>query len=76
VHCPPSEHVDPLDTQSVVFESQQAPPLQLFPAQHGCPGPPHAVHTSFAEHDVPVPVHVRPAQHGCPGPPHCAQVPF
>lgn len=50
--------------------SQQPAPHE-FPAQHGSPGAPHAVHTSL-EQVVPAAVQVAFEQRGCPGPPHAA----
>jgi hypothetical protein len=64
VHAPPSEHVVPLATQLFVPWSQQPVPLQVLPAQHGSPGPPHAVQTPPAPHALPAVVQVRPGQQG------------
>jgi hypothetical protein len=66
VQVPPTAgHVAPAEAQ--VLFTQQPPLAQAFPAQHSCPGPPHAWHTLF-EHEPPV-AHT-PPQHDCPGLPH------
>ena len=41
------EHIEPAATHSLLLLSQQPPAAQPPPAQHGWPGPPHAVHWLF-----------------------------
>jgi hypothetical protein len=50
--------------------TQQPPPLQVRPLQHGSPGPPQRAHTSPEQKE---PLSQRaPVQHGSPGPPQRA----
>jgi hypothetical protein len=56
------------------FCTQQPSAPQLFPTQHGWPGPPHATHTLLL-HASALP-HCRPLQQACPAPPHDWQMLF
>jgi hypothetical protein len=71
--------------QLFVLLSQQPPPEQELPSQHGWPAPPHATHCLFPPHVRPAPVQKsepppRPGQHCWPAAPHgvppFAQLPF
>ena len=83
VHVPPcaAAHAAPASTH--VSLSQQPPPAQTFPSQHGCPAPPHVAQRP-ALHERPDAVQKldatptppgAPAQHACPRPPHVVQLP-
>ena len=56
----------------------QQPPAQAAPAQHGCPGPPQAVHRLLSQVRVWLlhAVAAGPPQQGWPGPPHCEHEPL
>jgi hypothetical protein len=48
LHVPcDAEQVPPFATHDLVLKSQQPPLLQMSPAQHGCPAPPHVAHCPF-----------------------------
>jgi hypothetical protein len=81
---PHAEHEPPVHTVFVVAHAllsathcvlvgSQQPLVQLLPAQHGCPVPPHAAHVPPLQ-IAPLP-QVLPAQHGSPAPPHAAHEP-
>jgi hypothetical protein len=76
----PAEQAPAGATQVCVLLSQQPPPEQTLPSQHGSRGPPHVAHLAVAEsHARPDAVQKFaatptppgwPAQHACPAPPH------
>lgn len=71
----PPAHLSPAAKQTLTFPEieQQPPSLQLEPAQHGWPGPPHSVmHVPSAEHAA-APAQTPPLQQGWPGFPHAEQ---
>lgn len=63
--CP---HVEQPPAMHVVLRVSQQAPVHVFPAQQGCPTPPHAMHVPVT-HEKPV-AHTLPEQHASPDPPH------